>query len=387
MKNYGKSSVSEFLDDFIVYRNLVPADSRLPPLAEVRKHVGIPAARVPRKSEADYARVIIHLLRAAQALRGHSRELTRLIYLGDTRLNDGTAFSNICHASGWHGRAFIGAENRAPAHVESVAQADVSLYLANRWSALPDFEKVCYANGLPVDEQTAVVIDMDKTMLGARGRNDHVINQARVEAVQRTVGSLLGATFDQGAFKTAYDSLNQTEFHLFTSDNQDYLAYICLIVGSGLYDLTALQNAIRARQWASFSDFIGAVDARASALPENLHAIHNNIYAYVQQNDPTPFKAFRRNEYRVTVERMGHHGTAATAVDLLRDEIVITQEVRAIALKWKQQGALLFGLSDKPDEASTPPPELITQGYAALHRTPTHAVGSFQQAPHCEKDF
>ena len=37
--------------------------------------------------------------------------------------------------------------------------------------------------------------------------------------------------------------------------------------------------------------------------------------------------------------------------DLLQNEIVLTQEVRAAALRWRKNGALLFGLSDKPDEA------------------------------------
>jgi hypothetical protein len=37
---------------------------------------------------------------------------------------------------------------------------------------------------------------------------------------------------------------------------------------------------------------------------------------------------------------------------------------------------LLFCLSDKPDEASIPTPELALQGYAPIHRTPTHGVGT-----------
>jgi hypothetical protein len=34
----------------------------------------------------------------------------------------------------------------------------------------------------------------------------------------------------------------------------------------------------------------------------------------------------------------------------------------------RQRGALLFGLSDKPDEASLPRPELAQKGYLPLHR-------------------
>jgi hypothetical protein len=56
MKHYGRTSVHEFLSDFVVYRNLVPADPRLPPLSELRSEVGLPEGVIPRKSEPEYAR-------------------------------------------------------------------------------------------------------------------------------------------------------------------------------------------------------------------------------------------------------------------------------------------------------------------------------------------
>ena len=61
---------------------------------------------------------------------------------------------------------------------------------------------------------------------------------------------------------------------------------------------------------------------------------------------------------------------------MLAKEIVLTQEVRQLTMKWKQQGALLFGLSDKPDEASIPTEELAAQGYVAIHEAETHVVGA-----------
>ena len=112
-----------------------------------------------------------------------------------------------------------------------------------------------------MDENTAVILDLDKTTLGARGRNDHVIDAARVAAVRLTVGALLGDAFDADKFQVAYDQLNQPEFHPFTADNQDYLAYICLIVGSGLLDRETLVDDVRAGRMAGFVPFIRAVDA------------------------------------------------------------------------------------------------------------------------------
>ena len=376
MKSYGRTSVHEFLGDFVVYRNLVPLDPRLPALAELGPEVGLPEGVTPRKSQPEYARVMAHLLRRARALDVPSTSIERLAYVGDTRMNDGTAFANICHAGSWPGLAFIGAERAEPARVETVEQVDTTLYLANRWAAIEDFDCFCRERGFPVDERTAVVVDLDKTALGARGRNDHVIDRARVEAVRRTVGDLLGDSFDPQGFQTAYDCLNQPEFHPFTADNQDYLAYVCLILGSGLYALKPLVAEVRAGHLATFGQFIAGVDDRATKLSADLRNIHISVYTLVQQGDPTPFKAFRYNEYHATTERMGWLDDGAAVADLLENEIVVTQEVREMALAWREQGALLFGLSDKPDEASIPTDELAAQGYQAIHQVETHAVGA-----------
>ena len=384
MRVYAKTAVSEFLGDFVVYRNLLPADRRLSGLDALRDRVGLPARRLPRKSEPEYARVIVHLLRQARALDAPATPLQRLVYVGDTRLNDGTAFANLCQAGGWPGLAFIGAETDAPPHVQlidlpspstSPAGAQPILFLANRWAALAEFDRFCAGRAFPIDAATAVVVDLDKTALGARGRNAHVIDQARVLAVRHTVADLLDQAFDPVAFQAAYDRLNQPGFHPFTADNQDYLAYVCLILGGGLYDLQQVVSAIQTGQLETFSQFIAQVDGRVDAMPPHLATIHAQIYASVRAGDPTPFKPFRYNEYRTTVARMGHKPDDAPIAELLAEEILITQEVRAQALAWRSRGALLFGLSDKPDEASVPSPELAAQGYRAIHQTATHAVG------------
>ncbi len=375
MRNYGFAALCDFLGDLVVYRNLVPADPRLPPLAEVRPQLGLRDGTIPRKSAPEYARVIVALLRQARALDMPDTSIERLVYVGDTRLNDGNAFINICRAGQWPGLAFIASEGKGRTTAELVHQTEGTLYLANRWAALEDFVRFCHEQRFPLDEQTAVIIDIDKTALGARGRNDHVIDQARVEALYRTTRDLLGDGFDSDRFQAAYNRLNQPEFHPFTADNQDYLAYTCLILGSGLYLLEALVKEIRSGRLATFQHFIADVDQRAAELPPGLLNIHRQIYSRVLQGDPTPFKAFRYNEYQATVERMGKLDNEATATDLLREEIVITQEVRETALAWREQGALLFGLSDKPDEASIPTERLASQGYQPIHRTKTHVVG------------
>ena len=210
---------------------------------------------------------------------------------------------------------------------------------------------------------TAVILDLDKTTLGARGRNDHVINAARLEAVRQTVQTLLGSAFDAGEFETSYNLLNQTEFHPFTTDNQDYLAYLCLILGSDLYERQGLVTDIRMGTLARFTDFLDAVEARAVDLPEGLGRLHDDIYKRVKAGDATPFKAFRFNEFLTTVGRMGTPRDGADLATRLAEEILLTQEAREAALAWRETGALLFGLSDKPDEASMPSAAQAAQGY------------------------
>jgi hypothetical protein len=95
----------------------------------------------------------------------------------------------------------------------------------------------------------------------------------------------------------------------------------------------------------------------------------------VSQGDPTPFKEFRFNEYLATVASMGSMDDSTPVEELLSKVITITQEVRHAALGWKEAGALLFGLSDKPDEASIPSAELASQGYQAIHQVETDVVG------------
>ena len=376
--SFGMTTLGEFFQDRVVYRKLIPADPRLPSLDTLRQKLGLSEQAQPRKAEPTYGRVVAAMLRHARALDMPTTTIRRLIYIGDTKMNDGTAFDNLCAAGEWPGWAFIGKEetNRPPQ-----VQIEGQLHIVNRWSILPDFVRSVEKQEGTIDETTAVVIDMDKTAIGARGRNDHVINRARVEGVRRTVADLLGDDFDQEAFQNAYDELNQAAYHPFTADNQDYLAYICLMLGAGLFTLQALSTKVQRGTLRHFADFIAQVHERRAAFASTgLEAIHDQVWRCVQEGDPTPFKAFRYNEYLTTSACFGDlPGTPADRV--ISQRIVITQEVRATALQLQKQGALVFGVSDKPDEASLPNAEQAKAGMKALHHLPTLAIGSCAQEP------
>ncbi|HIC88941.1 MAG TPA: hypothetical protein EYP04_06025 [Anaerolineae bacterium] len=95
----------------------------------------------------------------------------------------------------------------------------------------------------------------------------------------------------------------------------------------------------------------------------------------MRQGDPTPFKQFRRQEYRATVSRMGHLPDHISLTERLAEEICLTKEVLDVALWLLLRGALVVSLSDKPDESTVPSPEMAAAGWLPLHRVETHVVG------------
>jgi len=374
--SYGLTSLYESIGDWVVYRNLTPADPRLPALHDLRPRLNLGDAVVPRKAEPAYGHVLAEVLRSARKLDLPRTAIQRLVYIGDTWMNDGNAFRNLCASGNWSGWAFMGRDE-----LEQPPQIEVegSLFQANRWAALPGFLRFLGDKGFALDEQTAAVIDVDKTFIGARGRNDKVIDAARVEAVQRTVANLLGPSFDQEAFHRAYNELKQAAYHPFTADNQDYLAYVCLMLGAGLFQLDWLIAEVRSGRMQRFADFIASVESRRAELAHTgLASVHNDVWRCCQAGDPTPFKAFRYNEYLTTASRFGDL-PEATVEQILTQRIVITQEVQETATVLKQSGVLVLGVSDKPDEASWPNEAQAQLGMKPLHRMTTLAVGQTPQ--------
>ena len=366
-----RANLHATLGDFVVYRNLEPADQRLQGLTEIWPEIGLSSYRIPRKLEPDYATAVIHFLDQAQALRLPNRPLKRLLYIGDTVMNDGTAIANL----GQH-RPILGVICTERPGEEKKVNVNQGIMTANRWGALKDFVPFVAEEGFPFDEEMAAIIDLDKTAMGARGRNDGAIDAARVEAVRRTMAEVLGRQFDIKRFREIYDELNQPPYHPFTADNQDYLAYICLMVGGGVYDDEALLTDLAAGHLSTFAQFVEACAERLQdRASSELWPVHQEVYTHFRRADPTPFKSFRYREYEETVARMDSLPADTDPGKLLAEEIVITREVVDLACFLRERGVLLFGLSDKPDEASIPRAELAGEGYAPIHRTRMKVVG------------
>ncbi len=373
MRLDGPFPLTAFLGNLIVYRNLEPVDRSLPRFAESAAAIGLPDGRVPRKTEMEYARVVAHIIGEAAKASGR-RWPSRLLAVGDTRLNDGTAFRNLQTVTGWEGAAAICAEK--PAVAASLEEAEPGLFLANRWPLLEAFDRLLGDRGLAAGEETVAVIDLDKTAIGARGRNDRVIDEARLDGVRATAVSLLGSQYDEPRFLHAYHHLNQPPYHPFTADNQDYLVYICLVIGAEVRSLDEVTAGVADGSLTSFGQFITWVqDHRSAVAGTPLAGVHDEVYCRFREGDPTPFKEFRRQEFRATIARMGCLRGTPSADDALSREIVITREVAELVARWQDRGALVIGVSDKPDEAALPTPEAAAEGLVALHEAATHRVG------------
>jgi hypothetical protein len=367
-----RSSLFDLFGDFVVYRDLNPVDTRLPRFETAWAEIGLSGGARPRKHDPAYAQTMVRFLQQARAIEAPGTTIQELVYLGDTVLSDGNAFRNLRSAGGWRGWAFIGAEGDEALVISE--QDDI--YAANRWTALTLFVAWMLEHGARLDSRTAVIIDIDKTALGARGRNDAVIDRARVAAIEATVSEALGSTFDQTNFRRAYVELNQAKYHPFTADNQDYLAYTCLMLGAGIWSLDDLRTEIAAGRLATAQDLMARVDAHRDRLPSQvLRSLHDDIYGRVQAGDPTPFKTFRRREYLETTARMGNLPDNIPLAQRLVEEICLTQEVLEVGRWFRTRACLVMALSDKPDEATMPCPEVATQGHLPLHRTTTHVVG------------
>ncbi len=365
-----RGTLADFLGDQLVYRNLEPMDARLEGLRACWRQIGLDHYYVPRKTSPAYAAALLYYAQKAQQLRGLSFPLERLLFIGDTLMNDGTAARNVGKHLPLMG--FIGADRlNKPRQVE--IQGD--LMVANRWEALADFDVWVHSADFACDERTALFIDLDKTSLGARGRNDHVIDGARVQAVQRTMRVALGGHFDETAFRAVYDPLNQPEYHYLTADNQDYLAYICLMVTGGVYVPEELWNDLHAEEIGGFEAFLARCDGRRARMSPGLLEAHNEVCRGMEAEDPTPFKGFRRGEYFETVARMDTLPDDADEDAVLSGEIVITAEVASVAHYMAEKGVLVFGISDKPDEASVPTEDDAARGYQAIHRTTMKVYG------------
>ncbi len=375
MSRADRTSLAEFLGDAIVYRRLAPLDERLPRYEELARRIGLPPDTPPRKCQPDYARVVACLLRAAAELHDMPGPIERLLLVGDTPGNDVTAFHQLCAETGWPGVAFVGRDDTTQPEVWKVREhGDQIIVTASRWRLLEEIDVFCTGRGFAIDRQTAVIIDIDKTAIGARGRNDEAIDGARIDALQRTFEQFLDTAPTWDACRELYNRLNRPALHHLTADNQDTIAILCLAVEGGLISSEILADDA-SRRFLSLVQLMHATRQPFCRPPTAAREIYHRLREGAHAGVLPEFEAFRRNEYEATVRRMDHLPDDAPREQRMMDEITITAEVRDAALRWRDRGAHLLGLSDKPDTASLPTTEMAAAGLRPLHRTEARVLG------------
>jgi hypothetical protein len=373
LENFGLAALSDLFADRVIYRSMEPLDRKLSGLKSARYRLGLNDSLIPRKLDEAYAKVALFILEEAQSQR--RANLEEILFIGDTLSGDGQAFQNLCTLSHLPGTAFIGGEKAdKPAVYEQ--DEERGLFVANRWTSLVEWMEWNLERGLKLDKNTAVVVDMDKTAIGARGRNDRAIDAARLKGLYRAVDRVLGESFNAKLFEEHYDALNRTRYHTITEDNQDYLAYICLILNAGLVECDDIMERMERGSLNSFPHFVRWVDTliMRGGIGESLRQVHEAVNTSVKIGDPTPFKSFRRQEFLATLESMNSLPDEASPEERLSREITITQEVYEVSRWLLDQGCLVLSLSDKPDEASLPQRPQHRE-YEPIHRAQTHCVG------------
>lgn len=343
-----RATIADLTGDAVLYRDLEPCDPSLPRLDALRASLGMPGGPPPRKRDRAYARVILALARAAQAARG-GPPLSAIAVIGDTE-NDRLLASHLRSLGELPVYGFIGAD-RPVAAEELSWEGDTAT--ATRWHLIEPWAAHLEAQGIDW-AGVAMLIDIDKTLLGPRGRADGAIDDARAEAAL-SVAAALEPALDVPGFRRCYAELCHKEWHPFTLDNQDYVAATALLTATGAIGLDELREAIAAGQLAGFADLLRATRERISPALAGLHA---ELSANVAAGDPTPFKAFRRAELIATLARMadGRLSLCGALFDLCKSLTA--------------RGALCLAASDKPAESALPSPEQAAAGVLALHRTP-----------------
>jgi hypothetical protein len=344
------ATIADLTADRVFYRDLEPCDASLPGLATLRERLGLPAGLLPRKRDRAYAQVVLALAEIAQAQRGGG-PLGALLVIGDTE-NDrllAEYLDSIPGAPAAYG--FIG-EDRPVA--EAQLRWDGPGASATRWSLVGDWAGELERRGVAWD-RAALLIDIDKTLLGPRGRSDGAIDDSRAEGALHIAGNLLGATFDAGLFRRTYAELCRREWHSFTLDNQDYVVSTALLAVSGALQLEELRARVADGSLRSFPALLAA---SVGAVPPALAGLHAQLRERVAAGDPTPFKQFRRAELVATLARMAD------------GRLTLCGEIFSLARQLIGAGALCMAASDKPAESALPSPEQRAAGLRPLHHTP-----------------
>ncbi len=320
-----KGKISDLIGDNIFFRELNPQNPDLIPIDVILFRLNLD--RIPRKKDPEYPKVISCYLN----LLG---DFDRILFLGDTMLNDRSLAIGFSNLDEYKVFAVITRETQD----ELKLKREGNILYSNKWSFLRELPDYLARENFLLDEKTAVIIDVDKTLIGARGRNDYAIDLARAEAVFKLLRKG-GIFMEFNEFFKLYNRVNSQEFYEITEDNQDIIAFITIAISSGILKK------------------ISSVEKTAEILISNtdnpfLKRIAMEVLENWKSNSPTLFPTFRESEYFTTIEFMDRMRDSTPIEKLLQEEILITGEIYDLFLN---SLSTIIALTDKPERSSLPP--------------------------------
>ncbi len=327
---YKIEKLNSIFENYMVFRELNPVRKNLPQFEEIKRELHF--ERLPRKKDALYAEALGYIFKSI-------RDFKKVFYIGDTLLSDGAVIKNFAKSGLFYSFGIITREEG-----EEQIELRENFVFNTRWADLRKAIELAESKSFAIDSSTVFVIDIDKTAIGARGRNDSAIDKARTDAIFQLAGEIF-ERFDKDGFFSVYDKLNKKDYFYITSDNQDFVSILSMLIYGG---------AINFEELKAMSGIEEALCFAISRAKGALRKVAETVYKNVLSGNPTTFPSFRKAEFRKTIERMNFLPQNAPVSALLEEEILITGEVFSAAVYAKERGALVFGVSDKPALSTMP---------------------------------
>jgi hypothetical protein len=330
---YRRGKLNTIFEDNIVFRELNPINKALPQFEEIKQVLHLDT--LPRKKDILYAKVLSYIFKSM-------RDFKKILYIGDTLMSDGSVIRNLAQNREFQVAGIITREGE-----KEKLESDGEILLNTRWQKLPDAVKILENSGFSIDKKTVLVIDIDKTAIGARGRNDGAIDRARMDAIFQIASDIFGS-IDRKNFFGIYSRVNRKDLFHITADNQDIVSIVSILVYGGAINFSQLEELHNGEE---------VLRKCIKNTGGRLKDVTLSVYKNIKNGNPTPFPMFRKAEFEKTIKRMDFLSDDVSVSDLLTKEITTTEEVFDCATRAKDRGGLVFGVSDKPALSTIPCPD------------------------------
>ncbi len=328
---YKRGKLSDIFGNRLVFRELNPVGNSLPQFPEIKTALSL--TKLPRKKDKEYAKALYYIFSKAG-------NFNKVFYIGDTLMSDASVIENFSEFPDIEMFGIITREGET-----DTIEFRKNFLLNGRWANLERAFSICEEKVFRADERTVLIIDIDKTAIGARGRNDRAIDKARIDAIRELAEEIFGE-INEEKFSKAYQIANRKEFFYITEDNQDIVSLLAFFIYDGAVSETELSGG----KFETAKELIEKVSVRNSVLKKYAETVLKNI----EEKNPTAFPEFRKKEFLKTIARADFLPDETPIAKLLSEEITITGEVYRLALMLKKRGVVVFGVSDKPALSTMP---------------------------------